>query len=218
MGLANFCSLLLSLLRGRGELEPAVKGKPFIVAALGNPGREYERTRHNMGFLLADHAAGKAPGGRWKAWRGVGRCYEAELGGRRVFLLKPETYMNNSGLAVQSLADFYKVPLADILAVYDDMDLPFGKLKLRRGGSAGGHKGMASVISALGSPEIARLKIGIGREPGADAKNYVLDRFSAAEEKALGPVLERACEALVAALEKGLEAAMNAFNYDKPVP
>lgn len=195
-----------------------MKGTAYIVAALGNPGREYERTRHNMGFLLADYAAEKAPvSARWKAWRGQGRCFETELGGKRVFFLKPETYMNRSGLAVQSLADFYKVPPSGVVAVYDDMDLPFGTVKIRRGGSAGGHKGMASIIQAMGSPEIARIKIGIGRDPSADSKNYVLDRFSAAEEKALGAALERAYAALTAVFEKDLEAAMNLFNYDKPV-
>lgn len=195
-----------------------MEGKAFIVAALGNPGREYERTRHNMGYLLADFAAGRAGAGRWKAWRGQGRCFETELGGKRVFLLKPETYMNRSGLAVQSLADFYKVPPSGVVAVYDDMDLPFGTVRIRRGGSAGGHKGMASIIQAMGSSDIARLKIGIGRDPAADSKNYVLDRFSAAEEKLLGPALGRAYDALTAVFEKDLEAAMNLFNYDKPVP
>lgn len=218
MGLAGFCSLLLSrILAGfrekRGLQELPVKGTAYIVAALGNPGREYERSRHNMGFLLADYAAERAPGNaRWKAWRGVGRCFETELGGKRVFLLKPETYMNNSGLAVQSLAGYYKVPLSGVLAVYDDMDLPFGTIKLRRGGTAGGHKGMASIIAALGSSKIARLKIGIGRAPGADAKDYVLDKFSAAEEKVLGATMERAYAALTAVFEKNLEAAMNLYN------
>ncbi len=189
-----------------------MEGKAFIVAALGNPGREYERTRHNMGYLLADFAAGRAGAGRWKAWKGLGRYFETAIGGKRVFLLKPETYMNRSGQAVQSLADFYKVPPSGVLAVYDDMDLTFGTVKIRRGGSAGGHKGMASIIQAIGSADIPRIKIGIGRDTSADSKNYVLDRFSAAEEKVLGAALERAYEALTAVLEKDLEAAMNLFN------
>jgi len=195
-----------------------VKGTAYIVAALGNPGREYERTRHNIGFMLADFSAGRATAPvRWRAWHGLGRYFETELGGQKVFFLKPEIYMNNSGLAVQSLADYYKAPLSGVLAVYDDMDLPFGTIKIRRGGSAGGHKGMASIITAMGSTEVARLKIGIGRDERMDARDYVLDRFSASEEAALGAALERAHAALITVFEKSLEAAMNLFNYDKPV-
>lgn len=195
-----------------------MKETVYIVAALGNPGREYERTRHNIGFMLADFSAGLAPApARWRAWYDLGRYFETELGGQKVFLLKPDTYMNNSGLAVQSLADYYKAPLSGVLAVYDDMDLPFGGIKIRRGGSAGGHKGMASIITALGSTQVPRLKIGIGRDERMDARDFVLDRFSAAEEAALGAVLERAHAALTTVFEKGLETAMNLFNYDKPV-
>ena len=187
--------------------------KIFIVAALGNPGREYERTRHNIGFLLADVAAHADAQGRWKAWKDLGQCFETRLGGARVFLLKPGTYMNNSGLAVRSLADFYKVPASGIVAVYDDIDLPFGIMKIRRAGSAGGHKGMLSIISAMGTQEIARLKIGIGPRPARmDAKDFVLGRFSREEESALTPALERGFQALQTAVEKGLDEAMNRFN------
>ena len=189
-----------------------------IVAALGNPGREYERTRHNIGFMLADLAARSCPDGRWKPWKDLGLCFEAKLGGSRVFLLKPETYMNNSGLAVRSLADFYKVPASGIIAVYDDLSLPFGALRIRRGGSSGGHKGMVSIASVMGTQEIARLRIGIGPKPPVmDAKDFVLGRFSKEEEGRLAPALERGFQALLAVLEKGLDEAMNLYNYDKPV-
>ena len=185
----------------------------YIVAALGNPGREYERTRHNIGFMLADLAARRCPDGRWRPWKDLGQCFDAKLGGSRVFLLKPETYMNNSGLAVRSLADFYKVPVPRIIAVYDDLSLPFGALRIRRGGSAGGHKGMTSIASVMGTQEIARLRIGIGpRPPVMDAKDFVLGRFSREEESKLAPALERGLAALLAVLDTGLDEAMNVFN------
>jgi len=195
-----------------------VEQAAHIVAALGNPGREYERTRHNIGFMLADLAARARPDGRWRPWKDLGQYFDAELGGSRAFLLKPETYMNNSGLAVRSLADFYKVPASGIVVVYDDLSLPFGTLRIRRGGSAGGHKGMVSIASAMGTQEIARIRIGIGpRPPRIDAKDFVLGHFSKEEEANLSPALERGLQALLAVLEKGLDEAMNLFNYDKPV-
>jgi len=187
----------------------------YIVAALGNPGREYERTRHNIGFLLADLAARASAQGRWRAWKDLGQCFEARLGGARVFLLKPGTYMNNSGLAVRSLADFYKVPPSGVIVVYDEMSIPFGSMKIRRGGSAGGHKGMLSIVEAMGTQEIARIKIGIGPRPaGIDAKRFVLGHFSKEEELGLAAALERGCQALLTVIEKGLDEAMNRFNYD----
>ena len=190
-----------------------VNEKVYIVAALGNPGREYERTRHNIGFLLADQAASAAPQGRWRAWKDLGQCFEIRQGSARVFLLKPETYMNNSGLAVKSLADFYKVPSSGIIAVYDDISIPFGIMKIRRGGSAGGHKGMLDIASAMGPEDIARIKIGIGPRPARmDAKDFVLGRFSKEEEVKLAPALERGCQALLTVIEKGLDEAMNRFN------
>ena len=194
--------------------------KVYIVAALGNPGREYERTRHNIGFLLADLAAHAVPQGRWRAWKDLGQYIEARLGKARVFLLKPGTYMNNSGLAVRSLADFYKVPASGVIAVYDDISIPFGTIKVRRGGSAGGHRGMLDIVSAMGTPEIARIKIGIGPRPvRMDAKDFVLGHFSKEEDAQLQPALERGLQALLTVIEKGLDEAMNRFNYasDKPV-
>jgi PTH1 family peptidyl-tRNA hydrolase len=197
----------------------AVAETTYIVAALGNPGREYERTRHNVGFLLADLAAHAAPQGRWRAWKELGQCFEARLGGGRVFILKPGTYMNNSGLAVRSLADFYKVSASGVIAVYDDLSIPCGTMKIRRGGSAGGHKGMLSIAAAMGTQEIARIKIGIGPRPARlDAKDFVLGHFSKEEEAALAPALERALQALLAIMEKGLDEAMNRFNYDSDKP
>ena len=188
--------------------------KVYIVAALGNPGREYERTRHNIGFLLADLAVRADAQGRWRAWKDLGQYFEARLGGAaRVFFLKPGTYMNNSGLAVRSLADFYKVPVSGIIAVYDDLSIPFGTIKIRRGGSAGGHKGMLDIVSTMGTQAIARVKIGIGPRPArTEAKDFVLGHFTKEEDAKLSPALERGLQALLAIIENGLDDAMNRFN------
>ena len=192
-----------------------------LAALLGNPGPEYERTRHNIGFMLADLAAERlAPGARWRDWKGLGIYVEFELDGRRRFLLKPQTYMNLSGQAVQSLGGFYKVPPAAVLAAYDDLALPFGKVRVRKDGSAGSHNGMASVISAVG-PACPRLRMGIGPRPAhIEGKNFVLSKFSKEEGERLPEFLDRACDALVTAFRDGVERAMNRYNYDgdKPVP
>ena len=190
-----------------------MENKVYIVAALGNPGREYERTRHNVGFMLADLAARSWPSGSWRAWKNLGRYFDVRLDGNRVLVLKPETYMNNSGLAVRSLADFYKVPASGIVAVYDDMALPLGALRVRRDGSAGGHNGMLSLTSAMGTQGITRIKIGIGpRPPEIPARDFVLGHFSREEAGTLVSVIERGLQALVAVLEKGPDEAMNRFN------
>ena len=190
-----------------------------MAVLLGNPGREYERTRHNIGFMLADLAASRlAPAERWRDWKGLGLYLELEAAGRKVFLLKPQTYMNLSGQAVQSLAAFYKIPPAAVLAAYDDLALPFGKLRLRKDGSAGSHNGMASVISALG-PAVARLRLGIGPRPEhIPGKNFVLSGFSKEEGERLPEFLDRACDALKTALLDGVVTAMNRYNNDSDKP
>ncbi|MDQ7772720.1 MAG: aminoacyl-tRNA hydrolase [Elusimicrobiales bacterium] len=184
-----------------------------LAVLLGNPGPEYEKTRHNIGFMVADLAAGRlAPGERWRDWKGVGLYVEFQSGGRRCFLLKPQTYMNLSGRAVQSLGGFYKVPPRAILAVYDDLALPFGKLRLRKDGSGGSHNGMNSVIEAVG-PSLPRLRLGIGPRPAhIPGTNFVLSRFSKEEEERLPAFLAAACDALAGTFSDGVEKAMNAFN------
>lgn len=198
-----------------------MKDQIQLAALLGNPGREYEKTRHNIGFMLADLAASRfASGGNWRDWKGLGLYLEFEAGGRKVFLLKPQTYMNLSGNAVQSFSSFYKIPPRAILAAYDDLALPFGKLRLRKDGSAGSHNGMDSIISALG-PALPRLRLGIGPRPAhIPGKNFVMSGFSKEEGARLPEFLDLACEALKAAFEDGVERAMNRYNYDrdKPVP
>ena len=191
------------------------KDRIQLAALLGNPGPEYERTRHNIGFMLADLAAERlAPGGRWRDWKGLGLYLEFDNGGERAFLLKPQTYMNLSGQAVQGLGGFYKVPAARILTAYDDLALPFGRLRLRKDGSAGSHNGMASVISAVG-PSCPRLRLGIGPRPAhIEGKDFVLSRFSKDEAARLPDFLAKACDALETAFRDGVEKAMNRYNYD----
>lgn len=197
-----------------------MKDRIQLAALLGNPGAEYERTRHNIGFMLADLAASRlAPGERWRDWKGVGLYVEFDNGGEKAFLLKPQTYMNLSGQAVGSLGGFYKVPPPRILAAYDDLALPFGKLRLRKDGSAGSHNGMASVVSAVG-PSCPRLRMGIGPRPvHIEGKDFVLSKFAKEETERLPDFLARACDALEAAFRDGVESAMNRYNYDgdKPV-
>ena len=190
-----------------------------MAALLGNPGRDYEKTRHNIGFMLADLAASRfASGGKWRDWKNLGLYLEFEAAGRRVFLLKPQTYMNLSGNAVQGFSSFYKIPPQAILAAYDDLALPFGKLRLRKDGSAGSHNGMDSIVSALG-PAVPRLRLGIGPRPeNIPGKNFVLSAFSKEEGGRLPEFLDRACEALKSALEDGMAAAMNRYNYDRDKP
>jgi PTH1 family peptidyl-tRNA hydrolase len=192
-----------------------VKDRVRLAALLGNPGPEYEKTRHNIGFMLADLAASRlAPGERWRDWKGLGLYVAFESGGENCFLLKPQSYMNLSGPAVQSLGGFYKIPPAAILAGYDDLALPFGKLRLRKDGSAGSHNGMSSIISAVG-PACPRLRMGIGPRPAhIEGKNFVLSKFSKEEGGRLPEFLGLACDALVAAFRDGVETAMNRYNHD----
>ena len=187
----------------------------LLAVLLGNPGGEYERTRHNIGFMLADLAAGRlAPGGRWRDWKGKGLYLEAEAGGRKVFLLKPQTYMNLSGGAALGFSAFYKIPPARVLACYDDLALPFGRLRLRKGGSAGSHNGMASVISVLGAG-VPRLRLVIGPRPAQiPGKNFVMSKFTKEEGERLPGFLDTAFEAFNAVLVSGLENAMNRYNHD----
>lgn len=193
-----------------------------LVVFLGNPGREYEATRHNIGFMLGDLAAQKlAPhffypekkGEGWRDWRGLGLYLEARRNGQRLYLLKPSTFMNASGEAVQSLAGFYKIPPEETLAVYDDMSLPFGRLRVRAGGSFGGHLGISSLITMLGTQGVPRLRLGIGPRPARmDAKDFVLGKFSKEEAVLLPDFLGRAFEALEAIIDLGPEGAMNRYN------
>jgi PTH1 family peptidyl-tRNA hydrolase len=183
---------------------------PFfrLIVGLGNPGREYAETRHNIGFMLADRLAAKAGAD----FRSEKRWQAAVAKAGDLLLCKPLTYMNLSGEAVRSVCSFYKVPPAETLVVLDDMALPLGKLRLRPDGSAGGHNGLQSIIELLGTASIPRLRVGIGNAQPGGAVDHVLGRFALEEKAALEQSLDRAEGAIASAREHGLEAAMNTFN------
>ena len=184
----------------------------YLLAGLGNPGSQYERTRHNAGFRIVDEAARKW-GVSWKDWQKLGEYGKANVAGHEVFLLKPHTFMNLSGQAVSSLSRFYKIPPKNILVCFDDVSLAVGKLRLRGNGSAGGQKGMKNIIELLGTQDIARLRLGIGPKPEKfDLVDFVLGKFSRTEEDVLAQTLPRAVQALEFYFENGLEKAMNKFN------
>lgn len=184
----------------------------YLLAGLGNPGTQYARTRHNAGFMVLDEAARKW-GASWNAWQKLGEYAKVTLGGHEVFLLKPSTYMNESGRAVSSLARFYKIAPQNCLICFDEVALEVGKLRIRKNGSAGGQKGMKSVIEQLGTQDIPRLRVGVGPKPDKfDLANFVLSNFPKSQEDALEDALSRAVEAVETFFSEGLEKAMNKFN------
>ncbi|MEJ7652882.1 MAG: aminoacyl-tRNA hydrolase [Chloroflexia bacterium] len=182
-----------------------------LVLGLGNTGKQYERTRHNVGFLVAHELERRldAPSPQFEHNAAVSR---ASYKGRRVLLARPLTMMNLSGLAASSLLRFYKFDPSELLVVYDELDLAFGRIRLRPGGSAGGHNGVRSVITSLGTQEFARLRVGVGRPTRGDPIRYVLGRWTAEEAESLGAVIGRAADAAEAVLGQGLVEAMNSFN------
>jgi PTH1 family peptidyl-tRNA hydrolase len=188
-----------------------------MIVGLGNPGPDYARTRHNVGFqtvdLLAERHGLSFDRFQRRARLGIGALDLRDGAAKRVVLAKPMTYMNASGESVGALAAFYKIVPEDILVVYDDLDLPIGKIRLRPGGGSGGQKGIASIIKALGTEEFPRLRVGIGRPPGQmDPTDYVLKRFSAEQEREMTLARVRAADAIEAWLAQGIEAAMNQYN------
>jgi PTH1 family peptidyl-tRNA hydrolase len=184
----------------------------FLLIGLGNPGRAYAGSRHNVGFMVVDRMAVKL-GARGMKLQSKAIVTSALSNGRKILLAKPQTYMNLSGQAVQGLAHFYKLPLEQLIVAHDDLDLPFGTLRLRPGGRPGGQKGIASAIEHLGSMDFARLRIGIGRPPGRmDPADYVLQDFGRNESDLLSSVLDRAVDAALTFVYDGLERAMNQFN------
>jgi PTH1 family peptidyl-tRNA hydrolase len=184
-----------------------------LIAGLGNPGEEYAKTRHNAGYSLAGKLAA-----RWKAdWKSErkfnARVARARRNGIRVLLCQPRTFMNASGEAVKAVMSFYRLPPEHLLVAVDDADLPLGEIRLRAGGSSGGHHGLESVEEHLGTRAFARLRLGIGRKDGArEITDYVLDRFDAAEAALMEKVLCRAADQAECWLDDGIEMAMNRFN------
>jgi peptidyl-tRNA hydrolase, PTH1 family len=181
-----------------------------IVVGLGNPGREYAETRHNLGFMVVDELARRlAAGERRNRFRSD--LVEAFDGGQKVVLLKPRTYMNLSGSAVREAVNWYKAPLDDLLVVVDDIDLPFGSIRLRAMGGSGGHNGLKSIIADLGLETFSRMRIGIGRGPG-HATRQVLTRFTSDEERVLPVVLGAAADCVLEWERQGIISAMNRCN------
>lgn len=192
-----------------------------LIVGLGNPGTEYERTRHNAGFLALDRVAHRHARGAVPRSKHASVLLEASIAGERVILLKPLTYMNRSGTPVAELVNFYKLaPAADLLVLVDDYALPLGSIRLRGEGSAGGHNGLADVERALGTQAYPRLRIGVDAPPATydDPADWVLGRFTEAEFQALGPALDKTAHAVETFISRGLSAAMNAFNTKPPKP
>ena len=182
----------------------------FLIVGLGNPGKEYENTRHNIGFNAIDVIAKKykIELNRIK-FKGI--YGEAFIGGEKVILLKPSTYMNLSGESVRSVMDFYKISEEDVLVIYDDISLEVGRLRIRDKGSAGGHNGIKSIISHMGTEDFARIKIGVG-QPKGDLVNYVLGNFAKEEKRILDEVLETVVLAAEVIIKEDAKEAMNKYN------
>jgi PTH1 family peptidyl-tRNA hydrolase len=185
----------------------------WLIVGLGNPGSQYARTRHNIGFDALDALAARH-GLEFRGKRANSLIAEGNLAGQRVALVKPQTFMNLSGQAVSALRGWYKIdPARELLVVYDDMDLPFAKLRFRERGSAGTHNGMRSIVGQLGGNEFPRLRVGIGQAPGKmDAAAYVLARFSKEEEAERPLLLDTVADAIEVLLREGLTTAMNRYN------
>ena len=214
-----------------GEDEHARKGKsivtrlsaesdeaegPCLIVGLGNPGKKYEGTRHNVGFDVLGRLAQAIGEGRAKA-RFEGETVEGTLSGRKAILLTPLTYMNLSGRSVRAACDFYKLPLGSILVVCDDLSLPLGKLRIRPKGSAGGQKGLQNIIQQLGSQEVPRLRLGIGAAPPQwDVADYVLSKFGKEDKVVMDEAYHRAVEAIRCWARDGVAESMNRFNADRP--
>jgi peptidyl-tRNA hydrolase, PTH1 family len=184
----------------------------WLIVGLGNPGPEYERNRHNLGFLVADELAERA-GVRFKRDRSRAQVATGRLAGVPVILAKPMTFMNVSGRPVAALRGFYKVPDDRIVVIHDELDIPFDTIRLKLGGGDNGHNGLRSVTAALGSRDYNRVRVGIGRPPGRmDPADFVLRNFSAGEREALPVLLSRSADAAEVLLERGLVAAQNEYN------
>jgi PTH1 family peptidyl-tRNA hydrolase len=191
--------------------------EPWLIVGLGNPGPEYAKHRHNVGFMIVDLLAERTRARFGRHRRAVAMVAEARLGlgdeAPRLVLVKPMTYMNLSGGPVAALRQFYKVPLEQVVAVHDELDIPYGQLRLKCGGGEGGHNGLRSMSSSLGSKDYLRVRFGIGRPPGRqDPADYVLSDFSAVERKELDFLVDRAADATEALVQRGLEWTQNAYH------
>lgn len=194
--------------------ELSIPPSVFLLVGLGNLGRQYASTRHNIGFMVIDRLAARLET-LFSRVQLRSLVTDARYQGRRVLLAKPQTYMNESGISVGSLVKFYKIPLTNLLVAHDDVDLPFGTLRLRPGGGSAGQKGVASIQERLGTQDFPRLRVGVGRPPGSKlAAAYVLQNFSRDEAEFLPSVLDRAAEAALIFMTDGLERAMTRYNRE----
>jgi PTH1 family peptidyl-tRNA hydrolase len=185
----------------------------WLIVGLGNPGDQYRRTRHNIGFDCLDTFA-ERHGLEFRGKRANALLAEGNLGGEKIVLVKPQTFMNNSGQAISALRSWYKIePAQELLVVYDDMDIPFGKLRIRQQGSPGTHNGMRSIVAQLGGNAFPRLRVGIDPPPGKmDVAAYVLSRFNKQEEEELPTLRDTVADALELTVREGIVAAMNKYN------
>lgn len=192
------------------------KGKEMdIIAGLGNPTKEYENTRHNVGFAVIDQLAEKynidVSERKHRAF-----CGKGVIEGKKVLLIKPQTFMNLSGESIRSAVDYYKITPEELIVIYDDISLEPGQLRIRKKGSAGGHNGIKNIIAHLGTQEFPRIKVGVGaKPPRMDLKDYVLSRFSKGEQERMEEAFQEAAEAVVMMLVEGPDRAMNHFNTKK---
>lgn len=188
-------------------------GCDWLVVGLGNPGGEYANTRHNAGFMAVDRIA-DALGVRITKIKYKALCATASYRGQKLLLLKPETFMNASGLAVEAAAHFYKIPPERVLVLFDDISLPVGKIRVRKSGSAGGHNGIKSIIGGLNSQSFPRVKIGVGAKPHPDydLADWVLSNFTSPEDKLITEAAARAADAALEIIARGVPAAANDYN------
>jgi PTH1 family peptidyl-tRNA hydrolase len=189
----------------------------YLIVGLGNPGREYEDTRHNIGFRCVD-ALAKAHGLTYDAKKkSKAKTAEGPIAGKRALIAKPQAFMNLSGASVQGLAAFYQIPPERIIVLFDDLDLTPGTLRIRQKGGSGGHRGLTDIIQRLGTQDFPRIRVGIGRPPGKmDPAAFVLQRFSADELPLIEQVVDRAIKAIETWIAEGIDASMNRYNGTLP--
>ena len=183
----------------------------YIIAGLGNPGKEYAGTRHNVGYdtveFLAEKHNIKLNKLKFNSVYG-----ETNINGEKVMLVKPVTYMNRSGIAIDEILRFYKIPEENLIVIYDDIDIPVGSLRIRPNGSPGTHNGMKSITEHVGNRNFPRVRIGIGRNPDMDLADYVLQRFSLEDRDKINPIMEKAAQAAVEIIKNGVDSAMQKYN------
>jgi PTH1 family peptidyl-tRNA hydrolase len=189
-----------------------ITGGTFLIVGLGNPGREYRNTRHNVGFMLVDEIADRLEVD-FRQTQSKALITDGRYQGNKIILAKPQTYMNKSGHATHALFKFYKLPFKNLLVAYDDVDLPFAIIRMKPSGGSAGHKGVKSIIEQLGTQDFPRLRLGIGRPPGhKQAANYVLKPFSKEEDDFLDNYIKRAGDAALTFIREGIDYAMTQYN------